>query len=81
MAHVGNLLAVEFEDDVARLDAARLGGAALVDAGDERAVRLVEPEALGDLLGDCLDPDAEPAAMHRVVGLVDQLVNDRLRRV
>ena len=37
-------------------------GPVLADAGDERAARLVEAEALGDLVGHALDADAEPAA-------------------
>ena len=70
MAHVVDLLAVEGQDHVAGLDAGDLRRALVVDAGDQRAARLVEAEALGDLVGDRLDAHAEPAAMHGMVGLV-----------
>ena len=70
--HVVDRLAVEAEDHVARLDAAGLRRAVVVDAGDQRALRLIEPEALGDFVGDRLDAHPEPAAPHRVVGLADQ---------
>ena len=49
-------------DDVAGLDAGGFCGALLLDAGDQRAARGLDVEALGDLVGDLLDADAEPAA-------------------
>ena len=52
----------KLEHHVAGLDARDLGRAAVLDAGDERALGLVEAEALGDLVGHALDVDAEPAA-------------------
>src|SRR5262249_38946756 len=48
VAHFLDLAAVELDDHVARLDAARLRRPLLVDAGDERAVRLLHAQALGD---------------------------------
>src|SRR5216683_2070926 len=60
--HVRHVLAVEGEDDIARLDAGDLRRATVAHAGDERALGLVEAQALGDLVGDALDVDAEPAA-------------------
>ena len=81
MTHVGNRLAVEAEDHIARLNAAGLGRAVVVDAGDERAVRLVQPEALGNFVGDRLDAHAEPAAVHGMIGLPDQRGRDRLGKV
>ena len=57
-----HLDAVELDDHVARLDAGRLGRALLVDAGDQRAARRAEAEALGDGVVDVLDAHAEPAA-------------------
>src|SRR5205814_9330657 len=44
----------------------------VVDARDERALRLVEAEALRDLVGHRLDAHAEPAAVHGVIGLAHQ---------
>ena len=54
--------AVELQDHVAGLDAGRLGRALVVDAGDQRAARRAEAEALGDVVVDVLDAHAEPAA-------------------
>src|SRR6185312_15052342 len=73
MVHVMDILAVEGKDDVAGLDAGDLGRAAVAHAGDERALGLVEAQALGDLVGDALDVDAEPAApgMAEHLDLVD----------
>ena len=62
IAHLLDVLAVELDDDVAGLDAGGLGRALVVDAGDQRAARRLEVEALGDLVGDLLDLHAEPAA-------------------
>ena len=57
-----DVLAVELDDDVAGLDARRLRRALVVDAGDQGAARGLDVEAFGDLVGDGLDADAEPAA-------------------
>ena len=57
-----DVLAVEFDHDVAGLDAGRLRRALVLDAGDQRAARGLDVEAFGDLVGDLLDADAEPAA-------------------
>src|SRR5580698_5490746 len=57
-----DVLAVERDDHIARLDAGRFSRALVVDAGDQRAARRLDVEALGDLVGDLLDADTEPAA-------------------
>jgi hypothetical protein len=57
-----DVLAVEGDDDVAGLDAGGLRRALVVDAGDQGAARRLDVEAFGDLVGDLLDADAEPAA-------------------
>src|SRR6516165_4775410 len=57
-----DVLAVELDDDVAGLDAGRLGRTLVVDAGDQRAASRLDVEAFGDLVGDLLNPYAEPAA-------------------
>src|SRR6185503_7751054 len=57
-----DVLAVELDDDVAGLDAGGLGRALVVDAGHQRAARRLDVEAFGDLVGDLLNADAEPAA-------------------
>ena len=62
VAHLLDVLAVELDDHVARLDAGGLGRALVVDAGDQRAARRLDAEAFGDLVGDLLDAHAEPAA-------------------
>ena len=53
------------------MDSSTLRRPVVGNAGDERAIRLVKAEALGDLVGDRLDPHAEPAAMYDVVRLPD----------
>ena len=55
VAHLLDVLAVELDDDVAGLDAGGLRRALVVDAGDQRAARRLDVEALGDLVGDLLD--------------------------
>ncbi len=57
-----DVLAVELDDDVAGLDARGLRRALVLDAGDQGAARGLDVEAFGDLVGDLLDADAEPAA-------------------
>src|SRR5216683_2937116 len=57
-----DVLAVELDDDIARLDAGGLRRALVLDAGDQGAARRLDAEAFGDLVGDLLDADAEPAA-------------------
>ena len=58
----------------ARMPAAAAGPSS-IDARDQRPLRLLQPQGVGDLLGDLLDPHADPAALHRA-GL-DQLLDDR----
>src|SRR5581483_4148654 len=62
IAHLLDVMAVELDDDIARLDAARLGRALVVDAGNQRAVRRLDAQAFGNVVGDLLDANAEPAA-------------------
>src|SRR5215211_4513639 len=57
-----DVLAVELDDDIAGLDACRLGRSLVIDAGNQRAARGLDVEAFADLVGDLLDTDAEPAA-------------------
>src|ERR1700737_3002904 len=57
-----DVLAVELDHDIAGLDARRLRRALVLDAGDQDAARGLDVEAFGDLVGDALDADAEPAA-------------------
>ena len=57
----------------------RRGRAVLHHVGDQRALRLVEPERLGDLRRDLLDHHAEPAA--RDVALLLQLRDELLGEV
>ena len=77
VAHLLDVLAVELDDHVAGLDAGGLGRALVVDAGDQRAVRRLDAEAFGDLVGHLLDAHAEPAAP-RLAELA-QLVDHRHR--
>src|SRR5512132_1628142 len=70
---------VEAEDDVALTYARLRRRAAFRDGGNQRAFRLVQAEAVGDLRGDRLDGDAQPAALHRALLL--QLRHDLLRAV
>src|SRR4051812_47773139 len=57
-----DVLAVEADHDVAGLDAGGFCRTLVVDAGDQRAARRLDVEALGDLFGDLLDSHAKPAA-------------------
>ena len=66
-------------DHVARLDAAGLGRALIVDAGDQRAARRLDAEAVGDVVGDLLNAHAEPAAPRLAV--LAQLIDHRHRGV
>ena len=63
--------------DIAGLDAGGLGRALFVDAGDQRAVRRLDIQAFGDVVGHLLDAHAEPAAP-RFAELA-KLVDDRDR--
>src|SRR2546430_10683772 len=47
--------------DVARPNAGDFGGATLHDVGNQDALPLPDAEARGELVGDVLDDDAEPA--------------------
>src|SRR5690606_12681476 len=62
VAHLADVLAVEADDHVTRLDRAVLDRAAFDDAGDQRAHGAVHAEAFGDVVRDRLDTHAEPAA-------------------
>src|SRR4029077_2551303 len=64
VAHFLDVVAVEFDDDVAGLDAAGLGRPLVVDAGNQRAARRLDAQAFGNIVGDLLDAQAEPAAAH-----------------
>jgi hypothetical protein len=76
---VDDRLAVELDDDVALLEPDDSAGPFLHDVGDERALRVVEAERLGDVGRHLLDHHAEPAA--RDVALVLQLRDDLVREV
>ena len=65
--HFLDVVAVERDDDVAGLDAGRLGWSLVVDACDQRAARGRDVEALADVVGDLLNPHAEPAAARLAV--------------
>src|SRR5205085_8568722 len=71
-------LAIISQDHVARLQFGLLRRAPRVDRGNQRAVALVEPDALGDVVGDRLDARADPAALDLAGRL--QLLDDRLRQ-
>ena len=58
---------VDLDDPVAGLDAGRLGWSLVVDACDQRAARGRDVEALADVVGDLLNPHAEPAAARLAV--------------
>src|SRR6202011_4680166 len=62
-------------------DAGGLRRALVLDAGDQGAARGLDVEAFSDLVGDLLDPDAEPAAaqLAELPELVDP-AGPRLRR-
>src|SRR5436305_1245138 len=72
-------LAVERDDDVARLDAGLLRRAALLHRVDERAARAVEAERGGELARYLLDDDADAPARH--AALVLQLLQDIDRHI
>ena len=74
-AHVLDGLAVESENHVARLDAGGGGRAIRRDGGHQRAFRLLQTEALGDLVGHVLHVHAEPAAPRLAIllELIDHL--------
>src|SRR5580704_11457548 len=62
VSHLLDVVTVEFDDDVARLDATGLGRALVVHAGYQRAVRRLDAQALGNIVSDLLDTHAEPTA-------------------
>src|SRR5579864_7871543 len=76
-----DVVPIELDHDVARLDAGRLRRALVVDARDQRAARRLDVEAFGDLVGDLLNTHAEPAAPQfaELAKLIDH-ANHRLRR-
>ena len=55
VAHFLDVFAVEFDDDVAWLNAGGFGRAFFVDAGNQRAARRLDAQAFGDLIADLLD--------------------------
>src|SRR5262249_44684539 len=79
IAHLVDLVALEARDDITLADARGGGRAILGDRGDERAVRLLEAEALGDRLGDLLDLHSQPTAPRLPVlsELVDHAPGER----
>ena len=79
IVHLLDVMAVEFHDHVAGLDAGGLGRALVVDARHQRAARRLDAEAVGDVVGDLLDAHAEPAAPGLAV--LPQLIEHRHRGV
>ena len=79
IVHFLDVMAVELDDDVARLDAAGLGRPLVVDAGDKRAARRLDAEAFRDIVRDLLDAYAKPAAprLAELAKLIDD--GDRAR--
>src|SRR5439155_337841 len=71
--------AVVLDDHIALLEAGLGGRRARAHGRHERAVGLGEPEALGEIGGQRLDADAEPAACHVARG--GQLADDGLGKV
>src|SRR5581483_2123494 len=78
LARVLHRLAVDRGDDVAGFDAGLGRGAVGLRFGNQRAFRLLQAEAVGDLGSDGLNLYADPAAAHRA--LVLELVDDGLHR-
>src|SRR5262249_44835598 len=62
VVHLLYVVTVELDDHVTGLDACCLRRPFVVDAGHERAVRRLDVEAFGDVVGYLLDAHAEPAA-------------------
>src|SRR5262249_1899681 len=81
VAHILDVLAVELHHHVAGQDAGGFRRPLFIDAGDERAARRLDAEALGDVVGDLLDAHAEPAAasLAELPQLIDHR-GDGLRR-
>ncbi len=77
LAGVGDVGAVERQDDVTRLDT-RVLGRPVGHVGDERAAGPFETQRLGQLLVDVLDAHAEPAAagLAELLQLVDDVGDD-----
>ena len=67
------------QDHVTALDAGLLGRATRHDVADQRAFGFAQPKTGRQIVGDALNRDAQPAAMHPAVG--DQLIHDVLRHV
>ena len=65
-------MAVDLEDDVAGLDAGLVAGAVAFDHPDQRAVRAIESERIGELCIDFLNRHADAAACDLAVR--DQLI-------
>ena len=66
---IGDRFAVDRGDDVAVLEAGRGRRRVLLGLGDERALGVLEAEAVGDILRDRLDLHPEPAARDLAVVL------------
>src|SRR5690606_21998600 len=62
---VVDLVAIHLEDDVARLDAGGTGRAVFGGLANDGAARIGQADAVGDVLADILDRDAEITAGHR----------------
>src|SRR6185312_14200205 len=81
LARILDALAVDLGDHVAGLDAGLGCGTIGLRLGDQRAFRLLQAEAVGDLLGHRLDLDADPAAADGalVLELGDDALHGRRR--
>src|SRR5690606_6214903 len=81
VAHLANFLAVEAQDDVARLDRAVVDRSTLDDTGHQRAAGTVEADAFSNLVRHRLNAHAEPApsSLAKFAQLADD-ANRKLRR-
>src|SRR5581483_7349609 len=74
-----DVLAIDAEDDIERLDAGLVGRAARLDRSDGGAVWTIEPEVFGGRRGDLLDRHADTTTHH--VTRLNELVGDVARDV
>ncbi|MNV01074.1 hypothetical protein D3C71_912620 [compost metagenome] len=79
VAHLVNILAVEFQHDIAGLDRAIFHRSALGDAGDKRTLGAIHAEACRHIVGDGLDTNTEPAAARLTE--FDELLDDILGKL
>src|SRR5207302_500401 len=81
IAHFPDVLSIESDDDITRLDACGLGRSLFVYAGHQRAACRFDAEAFGDFIAHLLDAYAQPPAAHllELAQLIDHR-HDRLRR-